>query len=103
MSVLYPAMVPTAAEIHLDVLDSSGGPVRTVMPKIWRPLAISHLQDLAYGFVINDSTIESILPGETVTCTVSFINHEDAQHVFPRGEPILFGDGVVTRGVLKLL
>lgn len=68
-----------------------------------RPMALSRRGgELWYGFVINDSTIDVILPGETVTCVVSFLNHEDAQHAFPRGSSILFGDGVSTRGVLRL-
>lgn len=34
--------------------------------------------------------------------TVSFLNQEDAQHVFALGVSILFGDGVITKGVLRL-
>ncbi len=104
MAVVYPNMQPTWAEIHLDVTDSSGEPVQEMLQKYWRPMALSRRGgELWYGFVINDSTVESISPGQSVTCLVSFLNHEDAQHAFPPGASILFGDGVTTKGVLRLV
>lgn len=103
MTIVYPNMVPTRAEIHLDVVDSLGRPVREMRQSNARPMALSRRgSELWYGFVINDSAIDVILPGQTVTCVVSFLNHEDAQHAFPPGASILFGDGVSTRGVLRL-
>ncbi|OEY99813.1 hypothetical protein BIY45_14845 [Stenotrophomonas sp. BIIR7] len=86
------------------VTDSSGEPVPVMLQKYWRPMALSRRgSELWFGFVINDSSVESISPGQTVQCTVSFLNHEDAQHIFPAGASILFGDGIITKGVLKLL
>lgn len=80
MTIVFPNMVPARAEIHLDMVDSLGGPV----------------------LEMRQNTVDVILPGERVACVVSFLNHEDAQHAFPRGASILFGDGVSTRGVLRL-
>jgi len=56
-----------------------------------------------YGFVIKDSTIDLIEPGKTETCSISFLNHEGAKDVFECGASILFGDGAVTKGVLRIL
>ncbi|WP_421680615.1 hypothetical protein [Stenotrophomonas bentonitica] len=41
MAVVYPKMLPTWAEIHLDVTDSSGEPVQEMLQKYWRPMALS--------------------------------------------------------------
>lgn len=104
MAIVYPNMVPKRAEIHLDVTASSGEPVREMLPKYWRPMALCRSKgELWYGFVINDSSVESISPGQSVTCMVSFLNHEDAQNAFPTGASILFGDGFTTRGVMRLV
>nr|WP_313225669.1 hypothetical protein [Stenotrophomonas pavanii] len=103
MTIVFPNMVPARAEIHLDMVDSLGGPVLEMRQNSARPMALSRRGgELWYGFVINDSTVDVILPDERVACVVSFLNHEDAQHAFPRGASILFGDGVSTRGVLRL-
>lgn len=104
MAAAYPNLVPLRAEIHLDTMDSSGEPVRAMLQKHWRPMALSRRDgELWYGFVINDNAVESLLPGQSVTCMVSFLNHEGAQHAFPPGASILFGDGCITKGVLKLI
>lgn len=103
MAVFYPNMVPTLAEVHLDATDSSGEPVRPMLPKLSRPMAMSRLHNLWCGFVINDSSVESIPPGQSMTCTVSFLNHQDAHHAVPRGAPFVFGDGFISKGVLRPL
>jgi len=50
-----------------------------MLQKYWRPMALSRRGgELWRGFVINDSAVESISPGQSVACLVSFLNHEDA-------------------------
>lgn len=103
MTVLYPAMLPIRAELRLDVVDSSGNPTFEMRPADARPMAVSVRKNNPwFSFCINDTTVAAVLPGTAVTCNISFINHVDAMGEFPRGASVLFGDGVVTKGVLRL-
>jgi len=103
MSVLYPAMQPIRAELRLDVVDSSGNPTFEMRPADARPMAVSvRKNNMWFSFCINDTTVVAVLPGTAVTCNISFINHVDAMQEFPRGASVLFGDGVATKGVLRL-
>jgi len=69
-----------------------------------RPLALSMDREHTwYTFVINDETVDKISPGEQVTCSVSFVNAPDAEKAFHPNTSILFGDGVATRGVMRIL
>lgn len=75
MTIVFPNMVAARAEIHLDMVDSLGGPVLEMRQNNARPMALSRRGgELWYGFVINDSTVDVILPGERVACVVSFLN-----------------------------
>ncbi|MDY0981729.1 MULTISPECIES: hypothetical protein [Stenotrophomonas] len=103
MSVLYPAMQPVRAELRLDLVDSSGNPTHEMRPADARPLAVSVRKNHPwFSFCINDTTVGAVLPGTAVTCSISFINHVEAMEEFPRGASVLFGDGAVTKGVLRL-
>lgn len=104
MTAICTAMVPTQAEIYLDETDSSSEPVSVMLQRYWRPMALSRRgSEPWFGFVINDSSVESISPGQTVKCTVSFLNHEDARKISQAGASILFGDGIIAKDVLRLL
>jgi len=52
---------------------------------------------------MNDPAVPVIEPGTTVTCTISFINHDGAAEALHSGASFLFGDGAATRGVVKIL
>lgn len=91
------------ANLRLDKVDSTGNVVLPLDPSSARPSALSFSDGMIwFGFVINDSDIKTLQPGEEVTCWVSLFNHEGALESFPRGASLLFGDGVATRGVVKI-
>jgi len=69
-----------------------------------RPMALSlDRKPTWYTFVINDRIVKKISPGQTVSCAISFVNHEDAAVIFHPSASILFGDGVCTRGVIRIV
>lgn len=103
MAIVFPNMPPIQAEIHLDLVDSNGGSNPEMNRENARPMAVSLRNgEMWYGFVINDSTVDVIEPGRSAICRISFLNHEGAKEVFQCGSSILFGDGSVTRGVLRI-
>ena len=90
--------------LRLDEVSSTGDVVLPLDSSNARPSALSLSNGMIwFGFVINDFHIQTIQPGEEVTCWVSFFNHEGALKSFPPGASFLFGDGVATRGVVKIV
>ncbi len=104
MAKIYPEAITYLAEIQLDRVDSAGNATVTMHAEIARPMALCRRNgDMWYSFVLNDTSIDPILPGQATTCLVSFVNSEEAREAFPMTASILFGDGAVTKGTLRIL
>ena len=104
MAKIYPEATAFLAEIQLDRVDSAGNATLTMHAEHARPMALCRCNgDMWYSFVLNDNSIDPILPGQATTCLVSFVNNEEVRKVFPVAASFLFGDGVVTKGALRIL
>lgn len=96
-------MARMCVDLSLDAVDSRGGVVQPLDCANARPSALSIDGGMTwYGFVLNDSSVDVINPGQTVSCWVSFFNDVDSVSAFPIGASALFGDGVSTRGVIRI-
>lgn len=104
MIASYPNLKPVRVELRLDTVDSCGGAVVAMHASTARPMACAFgVEPMWYGFAMNDPAVPVIEPGTTVTCTISFINHDGAAEALHSGASFLFGDGASTRGVVKIL
>jgi len=101
---LYPALKPVCVELRLDAIDSCGRAVGAMHASTARPMACAFgAEPMWYSFAMNDPAVTVIEPGTTVTCIISFINHDGAIQAMHRGASVLFGDGACTRGVIKII
>lgn len=57
---------------------------------------------LWFGFVITRCDDDLLAPGSKSLVEMTFINSSDAELVFPLNSSLLFGDGVVSKGVIML-
>ncbi|AVH92862.1 hypothetical protein AL480_19405 [Stenotrophomonas maltophilia] len=90
--------------MRLDEEDSRGGAVAEMIASTARPMAPSMSPELMwYSFVLNDRAITRIRPGTRTNCTISFVNHDGANEVFPCGTVAAFGDGSSTRGLIRII
>lgn len=104
MDTPFPNLRPVHVELRLDSVDSHGRAVAAMNAPTARPMAFTiSPQPMWFGFVLNDPSIRVIEPGTAVTCTISFINHDGATEALHVGSSSLFGDGVATRGVIKIV
>ncbi|MGH8039149.1 MAG: hypothetical protein ACREPD_15525 [Stenotrophomonas sp.] len=104
MAINYPNLTRTQVTVELDVTDSNGQLVHPVDWRISRPMALSiGIQKVWYEFVLNDLHIDRVLPGQSVSCDVSFLDHEGAKMRFHRGASVIFGDGAATKGVIRVI
>lgn len=104
MSMKYPNMTRLRAIIHLDLVDSAGGVVVAMDEVVSHPMAVSLAKELVwYGFVLNDEVVNSISPGCSACCDISFLNDAEARNTFAPGASFLFGDGLVTKGVMRVI
>lgn len=100
----YPALRPVRVELCLDAVDSCGRTVMALNASTARPMAYAFgVEPMWYGFVLNDPAMPVIEPGATVTCTISFLNHDGAIEALHGGASVLFGDGSSTKGVIKIV
>jgi len=91
------------ASIHLDEINSSGHKNSVMDVHKVRPMALSIVdKGVWYGFVITKCDEDFISPGESLDIELAFINSDEAESVFNQKTSILFGDGVVTNGVIML-
>ncbi|MEN5425630.1 hypothetical protein ABE522_04520 [Stenotrophomonas pennii] len=104
MTIPYPNLKPVRAELRLDLVDSRGNAVAEMAASTARPMALSLMGDpMWYGFVLNDDSIERLLPGTSNLCTISFISHDSAKEALVIGSSALFGDGTSTKGVIRIV
>lgn len=91
------------AVIHLDTVDSSGALCGVVNFSHARLMALSvREKDLWYGFVVTESKVDTLNPGESAVVTIAFLNELGASSVFPLNASILFGDGINSKGFIVL-
>ena len=103
MAIPYPNLKPIRVEIRLDTVDSCGHPVVSMKASTARPMALAFgPEPMWYGFVLNDASASVIESGTSVACAISFINHDDATTALHCGASFLFGDGVSTKGVIRI-
>lgn len=96
-------MPRTLVDLSLDQVDSRGASVLPLDHSTARPSAVSMEGGVTwYGFVLNDSAVDTVHPGQTVRCWISFFNEIDSKVAFPVGSSAVFGDGVATRGVIRI-
>jgi hypothetical protein len=104
MSTPYPNLKPVLVELRLDEVDSRGGAVAEMIASTARPMALSISPELMwYSFVLNDRAITRVAPGTRAHCTISFVNHDGAKEVFRCGTVAAFGNGSVTRGLIRII
>jgi hypothetical protein len=91
------------AVLRLDLNDSSGTPTDPIHAFPARLMALSlGPQPLWLGFVVTDEPMSPIGPGMNARVQIAFLDEESARKTFRVGSSILFGDGVITRGVLLI-
>ncbi|WP_164117931.1 hypothetical protein [Stenotrophomonas maltophilia] len=104
MSTPYPNLKPVLVELRLDEVDSRGGAVAEMIASTARPMALSISPEVMwYSFALNDRAITRIRPGTRTNCTISFINYEGAKEAFPCGTLAAFGDGSLTKGLIRII
>ncbi|MCD9088699.1 hypothetical protein [Stenotrophomonas sp. SY1] len=93
-----------SAYIFLDMIDSMGRATRVIDPSTARLMAL-HVSEspIWYGFFIKESAETSLLPGNGYSVELYFLDDQGSKESFPRGASILFGDGISTRGFIRLL
>lgn len=100
----YPNLRVVRVELCLDSVDSHGRAVLAMKASTARPMAFAiGPPPMWYGFVLNDQAVSVIEPGTSLTCTISFINHDGATDALQVGASSLFGDGASTKGVIKIV
>lgn len=90
------------AVITVDEVDSNGRLGRPLPVATARPVAFSVKEKTWYGFAIRHADVEIIEAGSSAFVSIEFLDSVGATSALPRGCPILFGDGVISRGTLVL-
>lgn len=91
------------ADLTLDLFDSNGKPSSPIIVASSRMMALSlKAGGMWFGFVVREARDARITPGSTARVKLAFLDPEGARNALPNNASILFGDGVVSRGVLTL-
>ena len=90
--------------ISLDEINSSGHRNSDMDFSKSRPMALS-LKDngVWYGFIVTRCESDRLRPGEKISAEIAFLNGDDAHVAFPLGSSALFGDGVMSKGVISIV
>lgn len=94
---------PVAADLTLDLFDSDGKPSKPIIVASSRMMALSLKAGGVWcGFVVCEAADARIVPGCTARVKLAFLDADSARSTLPSNASILFGDGVVSLGVLLL-